>query len=296
MTDHPSLSVVIASVNGMPYLGACLDSLRDHAPEAQVIVADSTDAATRATVQRDWPFATVLAFTEPTTIPALRAAGIFAASASTVAVIEDHCVVGAGWASALLRARRDGHAVVGGPIRNGVGARTRDWAAFLFEYSAFLEPVVRGPTESLPGMNVCYDAEAVLEITDLLRAGKWESWLHGRLRERGFELYCEPDAAIEHEMDFGIRDFMAQRYHYARAYAAMRTPDLRGRRVLYCLASPLLVPLLYGRIARNVVRTRRNQARLVLATPLILVYTVVTAVGEAVGYAAGAGGSLLRVK
>jgi hypothetical protein len=295
VTD-PSLSVVIASVNGMPYLGACLDSLRDHARGADVIVADCTDAATRVTVQRDWPFARVLAFTEPTTIPVLRAAGIFAASASTIAVIEDHCVVGVGWASALLRARQEGHAVVGGPIRSGVGARIRDWAAFLFEYSAFLEPVQRGATDSLPGMNVCYDAEAVLEIADLLRAGKWESWLHGRLRERGFELYCEPDAVIEHEMDFGIRDFVAQRYHYARAYAAMRTPDLHGRRVVYCLAAPLLVPLLYGRIARNVVRTRRNRAKLVLATPLILVYTVVTAVGEAVGYAAGAGGSLLRVK
>ncbi len=69
-----------------------------------------------------------------------------------------------------------------------------------------------------------------------------------------------------------------------------------GRRILYCLAAPLLVPLLYGRIARNVVRTRRNRAKLVLATPLILAYTVVTAVGESVGYAAGAGTSLLRVK
>ena len=258
MTD-PSLSVVIASVNGMPYLGACLDSLRDRAPGAEVIVADCTDAATRARVQRDWPFATVLAFTEPTTIPALRAAGIFAASASTVAVIEDHCVVGAGWASALQRARQDGHAVVGGPIRNGAGARTRDWAAFLFEYSAFLEPVRARPDQSLPGMNVCYDAEAVREIADLLRAGKWESWLHSRLRDRGFELYCEPDAVIEHEMDFGIRDFIAQRYHYARAYAAMRKPDLRGRRVVYCLASPLLIPMLYWRVARNVFRTRRHR-------------------------------------
>lgn len=296
MVTEPSLSVVITSVNGMPYLGACLDSLRDHAREAEVIVADCTDEETRRLVERDWPFASVLAFTEPTTIPALRAAGIFAASESTVAVIEDHCVVGTDWAGALLRVRQAGHPVVGGPVRNGDRARIRDWAAFLFEYSAFLEPAQRGPTESLPGMNVCYSAEAVLEIADLLHAGRWESWLHGRLRERGFELYCEPDAVIEHELDFGVRDFISQRYHYSRAYAAMRTPDLRGRRILYCVASPLLIPLLYTRIARNVLRTGRNRAKLVLATPLILAYTLVTGVGEAVGYAAGAGTSLLRVK
>lgn len=293
---EPSLSVVIASVNGLPYLGACLDSLRDRAPEAEVIVVDCTDAETRRAVQDGWPFATMLAFEEPTSIPALRAAGIFAASASTVAVIEDHCVVGTGWEGALLRAREEGRSVVGGPIRNSAGARVRDWAAFLFEYSAFLEPVQRGPTESLPGMNVCYDRRAILEIADLLRAGKWESWLHARLRERGFELFCEPAAVIEHEMDFGIGDFIAQRFHYSRAYAAMRAPDLHRRRVLYCIASPLLVPLLYWRIARNVVRTQRNRSRLALASPLIVLYTMVTAVGEAVGYAAGGGSSLVRVK
>ena len=158
-------------------------------------------------------------------------------------------------------------------------------------------PCAAARPTSLPGMNVCYDAEAVLEIADLLRAGKWESWLHGRLRERGFELYCEPDAVIEHEKDFGFREFVSQRYHYSRAYAAMRTPDLRGRRVLYCLAAPLLVPLLYARIARNVATTRRNRAKLVLATPLILVYTIVT--GPSVRRSdmpPAAGSSLLRVK
>ena len=118
--------------------------------------------------------------------------------------------------------------------------------------------------------------------------GKWESWLHGRLRERGFELYCEPDAVIEHEMDFGFRDFISQRYHYSRAYAAMRTPDLRRDAFVYFLAAPLLVPLLYC-ASPATSSDAADQAKLVLATPLILVYSVVTAVGEAIGYAAGAG-------
>src|SRR5262249_50969578 len=46
----PGLSVVIASVNGMPYLAKCLDALAERCPEAEVVVADWTDEATRAHV------------------------------------------------------------------------------------------------------------------------------------------------------------------------------------------------------------------------------------------------------
>lgn len=290
----PQLSVVIASVNGLPYIGRCLSALAEHAPGAEVIVADCTDAATRHEISTRWPDVRLLAFEEPTSVPSLRAAGIFAASAPRVAVLEDHCLVLEGWAEALLG--QDGEAAaVGGPIRSH-GGRVRDWAGFLFEYSAFLEPAARGATRLLPGMNVSYDRRAIEAMTDLLRAGKWESWLHGRLLERGLGLHCEPDAVIEHRMDFGVRDFAAQRFHYARSYAAMRNPDLGARRALYVLASPLLLPLLYGRIAANVWRRRRHRRQLALATPLLVVYATITFVGEAIGYATGGGRSLLRVR
>ncbi len=41
--NAPELSVVVASVNGFPYLGRCLDSLRQNAPDAEIVVADWTD-------------------------------------------------------------------------------------------------------------------------------------------------------------------------------------------------------------------------------------------------------------
>jgi hypothetical protein len=148
----------------------------------------------------------------------------------------------------------------------------------------------------LPGMNVCYDRRAIDAMADLLRASKWETWLHARLLERGLELRYEPDAVIGHDMDFGVRDFASQRFHYSRSYAAMRNPDLGRRRALYVFAAPLLVPVLYARVVANVVRAGRHRGKLVLATPLLLAYTTVTAVGEAIGYAFGGGRSLLRVR
>ena len=292
----PTLSVVVASVNGLPYLADCLEALDQNAPEAEVIVADWTDERTRQLVRERWPEVKVLSFDAPTTVPELRAAGIFAATAPNIAVIEDHCDVLPGWAPGILAAHAAGHSVVGGPIRNVRTRRLRDWAAFFCEYSAFMEPLDGGVAGGLPGMNVSYDRQALAAIDDLLRAGHWESWLHPRLQERGFQLWCDPEIVLEHAKDFGFVEFVSQRYHYSRSYAGMRNTQLGWKRILYALGSPLLVPLAYMRIARNV-RTRPAYRRAFRrATPLILLYTVVWAFGEAVGYVFGGGRSILKVR
>lgn len=296
MTE-PELSVVVASVNGMPYLGACLEALERHSPDAEVIVADWTDAETRGFVAERFPAVRLLSFEEPMTVPELRAAGIFAARAPYVAVIEDHCNVTEGWADRILTAHRAGHPVVGGPVRNVVTRRARDWAAFLCEYSAFLEPGSTGATGDLPGMNVSYDRQALAAVDDLLHEGRWEFWLHARLREQGFELWCDDAAVIDHAKDFGFREFTSQRYHYSRSYAGMRNPDLGRRRALYALGAPLLAPLMTVRVARNVAaRGGRHLGSLIRATPLILFYSTIWAGGEAIGYVFGGGRSLLRVR
>jgi hypothetical protein len=294
--SEPKLSVVIASVNGFPYVGHCLDSLVERAPGAEVIVADSTDEKTRRRLQEGWPAVKLLSFDEQQTIPELRAAGIFAAGAPLVAVIEDHCRVTPAWAEAALAAHEQGHAVVGGPIRNVVTERARDWAAFFCEYSAFMEPLTEGETDALTGMNVAYDREAIAAIEDLLHKGRWEGWLHARLQERGIGLHCAAGMVLEHDKDFGLGEFLSQRWHYSRSYAGMRNESLGRRRWLYALGAPLLPPVLYWRMARNVFSRRRRRREFLIATPLILLYLVVWAAGEAAGYAFGGGHSLLEVR
>lgn len=292
----PALSVVVASVNGLPYLEACLEALERNAPNAEVVVADWTDEPTRALVARRWPSVKLLSFTEPMTVPELRAAGIFAATAPYVALIEDHCNVLPGWSEQLLAAHSAGHPVVGGSIRNAETSRSRDWAAFFCEYSRYMEPSLAGPVDDLPGMNVSYDRTALAAIDDLLREGRWESWLHARLLERGFELWCEPGAVLDHAKDFGFREFLSQRYHYSRAYAGMRNPDLGARRIAYAIGSPLIAPVMLWRIARTVLARRGHVRDFFVASPLILFYSAVWSLGEAIGYIFGGGRSLLRVR
>ena len=61
------------------------------------------------------------------------------------------------------------------------------------------------------------------------------------------------------------------------------------------MTCPLIVPLVYARMAGNV--KRRGHAReFVLSTPLLAMYLAATAIGEGCGYAAGGGRSLLRVR
>ena len=118
-------------------------------------------------------------------------------------------------------------------------------------------------------MNVSYDREALAAIDDLLREGRWETWLHPRLPQRGFELWCEPELSIEHDKDFGIGEFVSQRYHYSRSYAGMRNPELGRARSLYALGAPVLVPLLYAG-SRATCSAAPDPGGLLLATPLIL--------------------------
>ena len=290
------LSVVVASVNGLPYLDECLAALSKRAPAAAVIVADSTDERTRTHVRERWPAVQLISFGEQKTVPELRAAGVFAAETPYVALIEDHCVVQGGWAAGLVERHREGHAVVGGAIRNAATKRLRDWAAFFCEYSEHMEPVPLGPVGALPGINVSYDRRAIAEIEDLLREGRWETWLHTHLQRQGFELFADPELTILHDKDFGFREFVSQRWYYSRSYAGMRNPELGWKRVVYLLGSPLLVPVIYARIALNVLRRSRHRKELALATPLILLYLCVWSAGEAVGYAFGGGRSLLKVR
>jgi glycosyltransferase involved in cell wall biosynthesis len=292
---EPPLSVVVASVNGLPYLAECLDALRSRCPEAEVIVADWTDGRTREEIRIRWPGVRLIPFERATSIPELRAAGIRAARAPYVAVIEDHCVVRDGWAERILAAHRAGHAVVGGPVHNGA-LRIRDWAAFLCEYSAHMDPVPEGSVPTMVGMNVSYDRESIAAMRELLEAGRWESWLHPHLQRNGFRFHSDPGIAVDHVKEFGVREFLSQRYHYARSHAGMRNPELGWRRPLYALGSPLLIPLLYLRIARDVLRKRRYAGRLVAATPLLVLYLGAWALGEAVGYTLGGGRSILRVR
>ena len=297
---RPEISVVIASVNGLPYPLACLDALarQDGDVVAEVILADCTGPATVAAVRERHPDVRILAFDEPKSVPWLRAAGIRAARGRLVAVTEDHCVPRADWYRSIVAAhRRSGWAAVGGGVENDSSTRTVDWAVFFCEYHHLMSPVPAGPSELIPGMNVAYDMDALAPIADAFDDGLWENFLHDRLRAPVYVTGLDPSMVVGHRKYFTVPMFLSERFHYSRSFAGMRVAREPLRvRLRWAVLSLGLPALLVARLTRSVVRRRRHLGWYVRAFPLVVLFSVTWSIGELVGYLTGPGDSILKVR
>lgn len=299
MTLSPKVSVAIACVNGLPYIEACLRSFERQrgGVSYEVIVADRCNSGCREVVRRS-PTATLIEVDHAgATIPELRALAIRRARGALVGITEDHCIAPEGWLAAMARAHDEGHSIVGGPIENAATRRLLDWAVFLCEYSGFEPPLPAGPGP-VPGNNTTYDRALLPLIDDLLDRGVWEEELNARLATQGHLTYVEPAAVMLHKKSFGLAEFVAQRYHYARSYAGMRLRQAPPwRRVVYAgFAGTLLPPLLLTRIVRNVRARGRHYRELALSLPFLVLFVAAWGWGEVVGYLLGPGDSLAKVE
>lgn len=297
---RPALSVVIASVNGPDYLGACLAALSRQRGGvlAEVIVADCCGPLTAERVAREYPAVRFYSMEKRLTIPQLRAFGIAHSTGDLIVMTEDHCVPADDWYARIVDAHaRLPYLAIGGAIENAAVKRLVDWAAFLCEYSAFVLPLEAGVAHDIPGPNVAYKRAALAEMQDLLDDGRWENFLHARLEERGFELYRDPSVLVYHRKFFGLGEFLSQRYHYGRGFAGMRVHDAPlSRKAMFACGSPLLPPVILYRLGKRLFGRKRHRLVFLRALPLLALFTLSWSFGELVGYVAGPGDSLERVE
>ena len=294
----PLLSVVVPSVNGWQDLEGCLAALdRERDSLAlEVLVPERCGAVVRAAVAQRYPWVRLLPVTVATSIPRMRALAFASARAPTVAVIEDHVLVPAGWARQMVAARSDGVRVVGGGIVNGATRRTVDWAAFLCEYSHLLAPLTPGPAEWLTGNNTAYERTLLEECREVVEAGRWEDVLHEAFRLRGVELWSRPDIVAQHKKHYRVGEYLSQRYLYARAYAGDRVQGMSlGRRLAYGLSAFGLPPVLLARIVSRIWRSGAHRAELARSLPLLGVFVTAWGLGEVAGAWFGAGDALSKV-
>lgn len=297
---RPDVSVVIASVNGLPYPLATLEALAGQEPagNTEVILADCTGPSTVAAVRERFPDVRILAFDEPKSVPWLRAAGLREAKAPLVAVTEDHCIPRPDWLQRIQDAHdRTGWAAVGGGVENDSTTRVVDWAVFFCEYHQHMSPVPEGPNAFIPGMNVAYDMTALEPLRPVFEEGLWENFLHDRLRDAGHVLGMDPTIVVGHRKHFTVPMFLSERFHYSRSFAGMRVAgDPWRTRLAWAAASLLLPALLVTRLTRNVLRRRMHVGWYVRAFPLVVLFSIAWSIGELVGYLTGPGDSLLKVR
>jgi hypothetical protein len=296
---EPALSVIVPSVNGS-ILFECLTALRAATaatPSTEVVVVDRCGPHVRRGVADRFPEVVLVGVPQETTIPEMRAVGLRHARGAAIAVIEDHVLVPPDWPRRLLEGLATGADVVGGSVQNAATGTTVDWAAFLCEYSHMLAPVGGDRVDGLTGNNVVYRRRLVEKYAWVLEQGRWEDHMHAAMRNDGVTLTCRPDIVVAHKMHYRIRDYVSQRYLYARSYAGMRRADMAlARRAAFALGSIALPPVLFARIVNRVRASGRHRAELVRSLPLLVLFVCAWAAGEAVGYAAGGGNALARVK
>lgn len=296
----PELSVVIASTVGRPYLDACLAALRhqsgDVAPE--VIVVDRVGPSVTAFVAALHPEVRLITAGTAHSVPELRALGIRAARGALVAITEDHCIPPPDWCEAIRRAHaaHPGPAI-GGAVDNGATQRLVDWAVFFCEYGNFLSPLPGGVARDLPGPNVSYKRDALLTLPAAGGDEFWETAVHGEFAARGCPLWSDPALRMLHKKHFTLPGFLAERFHYSRAFAGRRSAG-RGiaRRLAHLLLAPLLPPLLLWRLGHRVLRRERYRGLFLRTLPYLALFTLVWAGGEWVGHAFGPGESALRLE
>lgn len=298
--DEPLVSVVIASVNGLPYITDCLAALRQaKGPvSCEILVVDCCDASTRAEIRARFPYPELqlIEVQGRPSIPRLRAMGVERARGRMIALLEDHCDVQPGWFEAIARACEAGYRVVGGPVENGSRERLIDWAVFFCEYAKFMPPLPRGEVVEIAGNNSAYDrdflAPLVAESGEVL-----EFFLHQAMRERGAAFFCDPDMIVSHRKQFSYGYFLSQRYHYSRAFAGMRMQGKPvSRRMAYACATPLLPGLLLVRLMQTVLRKPGYSREFLKTLPAIVTFLVPWAWGEAVGALLGPGRSAERIE
>ncbi|MEO8484233.1 MAG: glycosyltransferase [Acidobacteriota bacterium] len=295
------LAVVVPSVNGLPIVLECLAALRADASVSklgiELLVIDRCGDDVRRAIHDHFPEATVIAVGRRETIPAMRAVGFRRASAPAVAVIEDHVIVPAGWAGAMVAALRDdGADVVGGGVRNAAVERLVDRAAFLCEYSHLLPPQPAGRVETLTGNNVVYRRAVLDRYRATVDRGHWEDELHAAMRRDHVVLIGRPDIEVGHKMHYRVRDYLAQRFWYARAYAGIKRESMSpSARIIRAIGSVALPPLLLQRIVGRVRRAHVPDASWIPSLPLLSLFVCAWAAGEVVGYLCGGGDALSRV-
>ena len=295
---RPGLSVVVPSVNGWGDLQGCLEALSTDSAEVdlEILVADRVGDTVRIPLRHHYPHVRLLEAPPGTTIPALRAMAFRAARADVIGVIEDHVIVPANWARQMLETHEAGAYVVGGSIENAARDRLVDWAAFLCEYSHCIDPGAPGPTAWVMGNNVTYRRDLLERFRDTIEQGRWEDALHDAMVRAGIPLESRPDIRVGHKKHYTVTEYLAQRYFYARSYAAMRLADTaRWRRILYGFAATGLPPVLLYRIVKRVWRTHRHRRELVLSLPLLAPFVTAWAGGEIVGSWLGPGDALAKV-
>lgn len=293
------ISVIVVSVIGSPYLEECLDALHEQEGEfdIEIIVVTPLQGDAVDRIKKKFPQVKLLTTSSRIGIPQLRALGLSHAAGETVAITEDCCIPAKNWCAEIVRAHRSGYDVVGGAIENGSSNTSVNWAAYFCEYSERMMPIPDGDVDGLAGNNSSYRKSVFEKVDESFIRDYWEYFLYRELKRLDVKMRSVPTIVVNKRKEHRFVPFLRQRFHFSRSFAGMRSTHMpTHRRLFYAVSSPLLPFLMTWRIARQVIRKKRFRFQFLRALPLLSLFLISYAGGEASGYLFGAGNSLEKVE
>jgi hypothetical protein len=301
--DIPSraeLSIIVTIVDGGRALVRCLDALvaQVDAPRIEVIVPFDTTIAEPAALADRYPDFRFLdigqlldhppanAFDAHELFDRRRTAGLKAATAPLLAMIEDRGWPRPDWARAILDAHRTyGDGVVGGAVECVAGT-SRGWAVFFLDFGRYQAPFDDEQPEYVTDTNVSYRREALEAVRPLWEFRYQEAVVNWALRDKGISLRLTAAPVTVQQRDpLPLGEMALERFHWGRVFGEVRA---RGKpfsaRLKWIASIPLLPPVLYVRHLRRQMRLRRHVGTYLAATPMLLFLLTFWAIGELRGY------------
>lgn len=225
-----------------------------------------------------------------------RCVGLREASAPIVAFTEDHCFPAHDWAAALIEAHRQPWAAVGYAFTNANPRTYWSRASMVNDYGFWLHPAMPGPMTFMPGNNISYKREVLLQYGEQLETLLTPDFnLQQILLREGKPMCIEPLAQAAHQNFDRLLPLLHANYAYARLLAARRVSTQGwslGRRIGQALLTPAVAPVLGSLRLLLSLRGRKVLIPSVLkGLPVYFITHAWSAIGEAIGYVFGEGTS-----
>lgn len=283
----PALSVVVASaVPGA--LGPFWAVLWPQAETLglEVVIADATgSSAPEAVPNLIW-----LPFPAGTPTPSLWGAGLAAAQAERLAVLDTTGVPAPNWAASVIKALDGGAEIVGGGVEPDPEGGWTDVVAYVSEYAQFMRPLAEGVASEVPGNNVAFRRDLLAIGREYTSPAFWKTYWCGRLAEAGVALHADASFAVVNAKRYRLGAFLLRRYRHGRCFGGMRVKNAPRRvRAARMLMAPLVPAVLFARVVRKVWPKGRHRGRFVVALPGVFLSALAWGFGEGVGTVAGPG-------
>lgn len=219
--------------------------------------------------------------------------GVHRALAGLVALIEDHAYPEPDWAEKVLASHASGDfAVVGSTVTNANPKSMLSWTNLLIAYGPWTAPSFKGEKDALPGHNVTYRRQALLQYGE--RLGEKLTRIGGLLedlQEQGNRFYLS-DGRLAHANPSRLLPTISLRFNAGRLYGWTRARQGEWtplHKVLYVVGGPLIPLIRYKRLKAELFGRGRRAELLPRVLPALFFGLVLDGLGQMAGYALGPG-------